>query len=184
MLFCFFLGLTVFGSLAMAGEAMAVDEGGVAPVLAQGDFDFGDLNQGAAVSDEDVLAIIAGLYTVILFGSLIGVALQLVVCYLLYSAAAAIPEEHQQLSPPLVWLMLIPCVNIVMIFFVFPGLVKGFQSYFASVGNTEVGDCGESLLVWFYVTFFLCGPVNLVLLIMYLVKFTGYKNMIAQQPAA
>lgn len=110
---------------------------------------------------------------------LIALAIELLILYLFYGAASQIPEEHQKVSPVMVWLFVVPLVNIVMLFIVFPGIAKGFQSYFASQNRTDVGDCGASLAMWFIVSAFLCPPVNLVILIILLMKFRGLASEIA-----
>lgn len=80
-----------------------------------------------------------------LLGLLVGLAIAAFICWLLYNDYAALPAEHRKLSPGLVWLLLIPCFSVIWNFFVFPGLAKSYQSYFAAKGVTDVGSCGEGL---------------------------------------
>lgn len=182
--------------VAVPGLALAESSWDGAPILAQPegfeDFEGGELTaeeqrqmeefeRQMAAGGAAAMGAVLVFYVVIMC---IGLAIQIFICYLLNKAAASIPAEHQQVSPGMVWLFLIPCVNIVMLFIIFPGLVKGFQSYFASQNRTDVGDCGASLIPWFLVSAFLCAPAYLVLLIMLLSKFSGYKNMINEGGAA
>ena len=150
------------------------------------------------------LAVAGGAFAVFLMvicamvvvGLLIGGA----ICYLLYKDLAAIPEEHQKQSPAMVWLLLIPLVNIVWNFFVFPKIAESFKSYFDSVNVLDVDDCGKQLSMFLcycvvamvVVSFIsnilpilgtlncLLSPAALVLLIMVLVKFNSLKNRIGQ----
>lgn len=45
----------------------------------------------------------------------------------------------------MVWLLLIPCFNLVWNFFVYPKLADSYKAYFDSVGRPEVGDCGKGI---------------------------------------
>lgn len=95
-----------------------------------------------------------------------------------YTAAASIPAEHQQVNPGFVFLFLIPCVNLVMYFIVWPGIARGFQSYFTSQGRTDVGDCGGGLAMGTAICMILLGPIGLILWIVLTLKFNGYKKEI------
>ena len=130
-----------------------------------------------------------GIFAVI--GALIGLAIAILILFLVYKCYVAIPEKHRKMSPGMVWLLLIPCFNLVWIFFVFPGLSKSFKSYFDSVGDNTVGDCGGLLALWYCILAvgsiplslvpflgFLAGLATLVLLIIFLVKSFGLKAKI------
>ena len=91
------------------------------------------------------------------------------------------------MEPGLVWLLMIPLVPLVWNFFVYLRLPESYQSYFASVGRTDVGDCGRGIGQWYAICFLACavpcvnyvaGPAALVLLIIFLVKVMGLKNQI------
>ena len=118
--------------------------------------------------------------------------IEIFVLFQLYKVAARIPEEHQQVGPVMVWLLLIPCVNLVMLFIVFPGIVKGFKSYFASQDRTDVEDCGAGLVKWFLITAvasivpfvnYIAGPAAFVIFIMLFMKFLSLKNLIPEGDA-
>jgi hypothetical protein len=90
----------------------------------------------------------------------------------------------------MVWLLLIPCFRLVWNFFVYLQLADSYKAYFASVGRTDVGDCGRGIGLW-YAICAACGiipcvnylalPAGLVLLIIYLVKATDLKGQIPPQ---
>ena len=115
------------------------------------------------------------------------VALSLIPIILLYTDFQRIPRAFRKLESGLVWLLLIPCFNIVWNFYVFPGLSDSFKAYFNSVGDNSVGNCARDLGLGYaiccaasVIPFVGCltGIVSLVLLIMYLVKANDLKNRI------
>lgn len=128
-----------------------------------------------------------------IIGLLVGIALAIVLIYLVYNVFRQIPEEHRQMQPGLVWLLLIPCFGVVWNFFVYPKLADSLKNYFNSVGDESVGDCGKTL-AWLYAGFaagsvipylgMLLGLASLVIWIIFIVKAYGYKNMIVQGQAA
>jgi hypothetical protein len=126
-----------------------------------------------------------------LFVALVGIAIWILVLYLVFSCFQRIPARHRQMEPWQVWLLLIPLFNLVWIFFVFPKLAKSYQSYFAEQGRTDVGDCGEKIGLWYAICAvasvptscipvlnFLVSIAALVLLIMFLVKALTLKGQI------
>lgn len=138
----------------------------------------------------------AGLALATIFG-FIGIlflvifAINVFVCWLLSGCYKRIPQEHRKLEPGLVWLLLIPCFSLVWNFFVYPRLAQSYRSYFASVGRTDVGDCGEGIawalaicaaaaLLPIPFLGFAVGIASIVLLILFLVKATNLKNLIAE----
>lgn len=109
--------------------------------------------------------------------------------YFIYKPYSQLPEQFHTLSPALIWLLLVPIVNLVMIFFVALQVPDAFKRYFDTVGNHTVGDCGKTVgLIWGVSV--LCGfiPVlnyiawvpALVCMIMFIVKLW---NMVAQLDA-
>ena len=91
----------------------------------------------------------------------------------------------------MVWLLMIPCFNLVWAFFVFLRLADSYQAYFQSVGDTEVGDCGRNLFLAYCIVLCctilpipcvqpLVGLAALVLLILSLIKATNLKNRIPE----
>ena len=118
---------------------------------------------------------------------LFGLAVNILVVFLLYSDFERIPRNFRKLEPGLVWLLLIPCFNVVWNFFVIPRLTESFKAYFDSIGDTSVGDCGRVLGFGYAIStassaipFVSCltGIVSLVLMILFLVKANELKNRI------
>ena len=84
------------------------------------------------------VAIFGGLFLFIL-------AINAAVCLFLSSCFKRIPEEHRKLRPGLIWLLMIPCFNIVWNFFVYPALSESYTAAFESQGSNPHGDCGRTL---------------------------------------
>lgn len=129
----------------------------------------------------------AAIGIIFILAALVGLAVGIFIIFLLYKAAQAIPQQHQQLSPGMVWLLLIPLFNIVWQFFVILKISGGYKSYFDSINRTDVGDCGKTIglvaIICSLVSFipllgFLTGIASLVCMIIYLVKVSGYKNQV------
>ena len=132
-------------------------------------------------------AILGGILVVAFIALAIGLAIAIVLLYLVYSCFVRIPARHRQMEPWQVWLLLIPLFNLVWNFFVYPRLAKSYRSYFTEQGRTDVGDCGEQIGLWFAICSVLCvipcvnylaGPAALILLIIFLVKALTFKGQI------
>ena len=139
----------------------------------------------------EAFAAVAGVMLVIAaIGFVVGLAISIVVLYLLYSCFERIPLPHRQMESWQVWLLLIPCFNLVWNFFVYPKLARSYQTYFAEQGRTEFGDCGEQIGLWFAICAvaacvpfvnYIAGPAALVLFIIFLVKALTLKGHIPVQ---
>ena len=77
--------------------------------------------------------------------SLIGLAIGLFISYLLYDAERKLPEAYREISPGLIFLLLVPLLNMVWIFFVVIKVSQSFQKFFAAQQRTDVGDCGYGI---------------------------------------
>ncbi|HWB07880.1 MAG TPA: hypothetical protein VG826_01460 [Pirellulales bacterium] len=131
---------------------------------------------------------VVGIYVAVaLVAVVIGLAITIVIAVLISSCYARIPQQYREMEPGMVYLMLIPCFNLVWIFFVTLRLSQSFQKYFADIGRSDVGDCGYQLGLWCSICTvvsvipcvnYVAGPAALVLLILYLVKVIGLKNQI------
>ncbi|RMD79934.1 MAG: hypothetical protein D6820_07465, partial [Lentisphaerae bacterium] len=80
----------------------------------------------------------------------VGFAMMLVfiaICFITMKIYSRIPEEYRELNPVLVWLLFVPCFNLIWIFFVFPRLATSLKNYFDDIGDESVGDCGRALAV-------------------------------------
>ena len=147
---------------------------------------------------EEMAAMIAG--TALVVGvviSVLALAFLIFSCWLLSGCYAAIPQQFRKMEPGMVWLLLIPCFNIVWLFFVLPRLAQSFKAYFDSIGRTDVGNCGETLgwtcagavvgqvvLSWVPVINLLAMLTTLILMIVYLVKAAGLKKQVLAQVQA
>lgn len=132
-----------------------------------------------------------GLLGAICCGMVVVLAIHVVICYLIYNCFNAIPPEYRKQEPGLVWLLLIPFVNLVWNFFVYPKLSDSYQAYFAAQGRTDVGDCGRQLGLIYCILAACClipyvgalaGLAALVLLVLFLVKAYELKAKITAPP--
>jgi hypothetical protein len=146
-----------------------------------GEPDFGRPQQG--LPPEAITAIVI----VGVIGVIIGLAITIALILALASCFKRIPPQYRLMEPGMVWLLLIPCFNIVWIFFVYLRLPLSYQNYFRAHGRTDVGDCGYQLGLWYCISVvasvipfvnYCAGPIALVLLIIYLVKVLGLKGQI------
>jgi hypothetical protein len=110
------------------------------------------------------------------------------ICYQLYLAASRLPEANRKLAPASVFLLLIPLLNAVWLFIVVIRLSEGYQQYFAAQQRTDVGDCGyrvglgwaiASVCVVVPVANIFAGLAALVMMILYLVKMSQLRAMVA-----
>jgi len=122
-----------------------------------------------------MIAAMSAFYGVI---AIVGLTITIVLCYLLYTLYKAVPEQHRAMRPEMVWLLLIPCFGVIWNFWVYSGLARSFKSYFDSVGDATVGDCGKAISIWLCVCVFCCGPAALVLLIIFMIRAFELKNKI------
>ncbi len=115
----------------------------------------------------------------VLFVLAISLAIQALICYLLTKCLREVPEQHRQVTPGKVWLLMIPLFNLIWAFFVFMPMSDSFKRSFNSVGRHDVGDCGRQIGLWYCLCGVaslvpyagsLAGLAGLVLLILYLVK--------------
>jgi hypothetical protein len=160
---------------------------------AQQDFDFDEFERRNAARDMGPaeIAIVLVFYGVVFA---VVIAIQVVICFLLFTLLKAVPQQFRSMEPGMVWLILIPLFNIVWIFFVYIGISKSYQNYFRSLGRYDVGDCGESLGLWYCICTCLsiipcvgpiAGVIGFVLMIIYFVRLFGLKGQIqagAPQP--
>ncbi|MGK0187286.1 MAG: hypothetical protein ACI9R3_003072 [Verrucomicrobiales bacterium] len=147
-----------------------------------------DFPDGFNPSQPAVDAAAAGIMIAAAVGGLvIGLAIVAVICYLVVQNYKAIPAEHRKMEPGKVWLMMIPFFNLYWMFPVFLGLADSYKSYFNSVGDESVGDCGRQLSLWYCITTCTCiipclnyitGLISLVLLIIVLVKAFDLKKKV------
>ena len=152
-------------------------------------------NQDASEIDPEqarqVAVLFGGILLVVLIGSLVAYLLfHGVICYLMAAAIKVLPEEHLQITTGKIWLLMIPCFNIVWAFIVVQGISGSFRSYFLSRGQTQCGDCHNQLGLFCCIA--LCcnfvpylnvisGLASIVLMIIYLVQIHQLKATVAAE---
>ncbi len=117
------------------------------------DPDFSKLLQGFGHGDAAGaglgLAMVLLLLGVILVLCLVALAVGIFLTWMVSKVAAAVPPEHREVEPGQVWLLLIPCFNLVWNFFVFPKISRGLAKAIAARGLNDPGDAGEQIGLWF-----------------------------------
>ncbi len=126
-------------------------------------------------------------------GLVIGIAIAIVIAFLFWKPYSKVPQQFQTISPGLIWLLVIPLVNIVMMFIVAFQVPPAFKAYFDSIGDQSVGDAGKQVGMWWAICAILsiipilgmlAGLASLVLLILFLVKLWGMAGKIPEGGAA
>ena len=148
--------------------------------------EFGNAPFNPNAPPEELLPVIIGVYGVALaIGLIIGLGILALVCWLVSTALKAVPEQYREMSTGQVWFLMIPCFNLVWNFFVYQRVPRSFQNYFNAVGQTQHGDCGGQIGLWYAICAacslipcvnYIAGPASLVLLIIVIVKLWGLKG--------
>ena len=119
----------------------------------------------------------------------IGLAIAVLICWLIYAPLKTIPAQYRVMEPGMVWLLLIPCFNLVWNFFVYLRIPDSFNAFFQAHQRTEFGDCGRGLGLAYAICAacsivplinYLAGPASLVLAIIVIVKFWTMKKAVEQ----
>jgi len=134
-------------------------------------------------------ALAHGIGAAIIIGGLIGVAIVLAVgifyILTLQKALNRCAPENRAMEPGMIWLLLIPCVNMVWHFFVVLNLAKSLGAEFQKRGIAEEPEPGKVIgLVasilwccgWIPLLNYLTGPAALVCWIIYWVKIAGFSK--------
>ena len=136
---------------------------------------------------------VAVFFATMLTMMLIGIAINVLICYFVFTLYKAVPAQFRQMDPNLVWLMLIPLFNLVWNFFVFPKLSKSYELAFQAQGDSSAGNCNAGLALALAITWacvivpcigMFAGLAALVILIIYLVKMFDLKAKLASAPGA
>jgi hypothetical protein len=123
----------------------------------------------------------------------VGLAIGVFICYQLYLSAKALPAANQKLAPATVFLLLVPLVNLVWLFFVVLKMTEGYKGYFVANPRGDVGDCGYGVgLGWAIATACLIVPLanrfagiaSLILMVLYLVKLSQLRALVTPSPSA
>lgn len=92
------------------------------------EFNFNDFENGPREElTAAQIAMMVVFYGVILAFS---IAILVLICLGLSGFLKALPPEFRLMEPGMVWLMCIPCFNIIWIFFVYPRIARSYQNYF------------------------------------------------------
>ncbi len=130
--------------------------------------------------EEFAVAIIA----VIAVIAIVSIGVGILVLMVLYNALNRLPEQFRQMPPGQVFLMLIPLFNMVWLFFVVMKTSNSYRAFYEHYG-VDRGDCSYGIgLAWAICSAsgivpylgFLGSLGALVLMIIYLIQVTGYKN--------
>ncbi len=114
------------------------------------------------------------------------------VLWFLQNVLRAIPPTYRQMDPAMVWLMLIPCHNLIWSFVVLLAVSNSLRSFLHHRGEDSVGDCGAGLGIAIgiclilmsipclnYITSPFCLPAFLILTTVYLLKIAKLKRRLA-----
>ena len=133
-----------------------------------------------------------GLFVVLVM-FVVGLAIGAFICYQLYLSAKALPVADRKVAPALVFLLLVPIVNFVWLFFVVIKLSEGYKQYFATNPRGDVGDCGYGIgMGWAVASACIVVPIAnkfagiaaLILMVLYPVKISQLRALITPSAAA
>ena len=82
------------------------------------------------------LLLIGGLHTFLFVGPL---------TLLLMIFLVRVPKQHRLISVKRLWILAVPFVHIVWLYFAVTRVSKSFQRHFAADGEQKQGDCGYAL---------------------------------------
>lgn len=148
------------------------------------EFEFG--GTGGGTEEAMALGVILVVFLVVLVFSL---AICVIFAYFMAAPLKRVPERYRTIEAWTPWLMLVPVVNLVMLWVLAPFKIpESLKNYFDDSGSSlDVGDCGKNLgLGWaISVTCTFIPIVNwiswipaLAFMILYLIKINGLKNEI------
>jgi len=117
---------------------------------------------------------------------LVMIGIQAYVCYVVAEAQKALTEEHQKTPPWVVWLMMTPCANVIVNFFVFIMVPSSYQSFFLSRREHFDGNLSMLGIVYSILALLTFIPylgsclavVALIFLILFLVKLNEMKTRV------
>ena len=114
----------------------------------------------------------------------ISVGFLVLICLGLSGFLKALPPEFRLMEPGMVWLICIPCFNIVWIFFVYPRIARSYQNYFRAQDVTTwviaaKRSASGTASAWCCPRFLCVGGIaaiaSLILLIIYFVTLFGLR---------
>jgi len=135
----------------------------------------------------DAFPTVSPLLGLVIIGALmVNLLIQVALCIIVSGCLKRVPPQFRKQEPGMVWLLLIPIFSRIWNYFVYPRVADSFKAYFDSIGQTDVGDCGNrwavvycfSMLLGIIPHLHMVLVVALASLIVMLVKFNELKNMI------
>ena len=153
-------------------------------IFAQDDFGGGN--------PEDAIALIVMLVLTAII-VVVAIAVWAFILYTYYSALNSIPAQFRTMEPWQVFLLLIPCFNIIWLFFVVQKIPESFRNYFHAIGDHSRGDCGAGIGLWYAIlTIVSAIPLvnyisvfpTLILMVMFVVKMWQLKGVVQSSAGA
>ncbi|MBI3830591.1 MAG: hypothetical protein HY291_13805 [Planctomycetes bacterium] len=86
-------------------------------------------------------------------GSCLMLIIQILIAWMLAKCFESIPVKFHEVDAWHSWVTVVPCLNFAWHFLVYPKLSRSFKKYFASIGRTDVGDCGERKGLYFAISY-------------------------------
>jgi hypothetical protein len=146
---------------------------------------FAQQKRGAGGGGADADAGLAGLGMIMCFyGVIIAASIVVQIFFLLTMSRCLkqISRRNRQMEPGQVWLCLIPIFGFVWTILMIIRVADSLADEYYDRGLRGDGDFGKTLGIVYLVSAFVCGPVALVVFIMYWVKIAGYtRELIADR---
>jgi hypothetical protein len=95
-----------------------------------------------------------------------------------YGALNTVSPRNREMEPGMVFLMLVPCFNIVWYFFIVLRLASSLEREFRDRGLSGDGDFGKTLGILTFFCF-LCAPAAWICQFIYINKIRGYTTELA-----
>src|SRR5262245_30326072 len=151
----------------------------------------------------EIAGILGILITIVCVACAIGLAIAIMFLMTMSKALSRVSPQHRKMEPGMVWLNLIPCVNLVWQFFIAIQVPDSLKAEFQARGRDDGSDYGKSLGLTYCITGIVANVINqglsaqkdlamiggfvaligfVILLttgIMFWVKIAGYSSMLA-----
>lgn len=97
-----------------------------------------------------------------------------------YGALNAVSPRNRDMEPGMVFLLLVPCLNLVWYFLVVIRVGDSLQREYSDRGMRGDGDFGKTLGIIMILLIIFCGPIGWILQIVYLMKLRGYVAQLSE----
>lgn len=117
------------------------------------------------------------------YGLVIVAAIVVQIMFLLAMSRAlkACKPRNREFEPGQVWFVLIPLVGIYFWVMMVLKVPESIANEYEDRGWRPDGDFGKNIGLWYLITSFVCGPVGLVLWIMFWLKISKYSKELASR---